>query len=418
MLRSSWSVTQRGAVGLCLLAVLACGGEPAPPAAAVAVAVLEREAVLGPFLAGHWRIPTAPQGATPAGFSEVDASLEPAICGACHPEQHAQWSRSLHASAHSPGLAGQLIEGALAEPAQVRSCLSCHAPLAEQQPFDATLRPNPGLDAGLRAQGLVCAACHVRAHRTFGPPRRSGAEAAPEPRPHGGFEARAEYLESRFCAECHQFFGDPGINGKPVENTYAEWLASPQAAAGRHCQDCHMPDRAHLWRGIHDPEMVRQAVDVELFEYDLSGPDLRAALVLRNRDVGHAFPTYVTPRVHLALWQVDAQGMELPGTRVESTIGREVDFDAGVELMDTRVLPGESVVLDYALPRAPRASVLVARVAVDPDFHYRRVFAALRESLRDPAARALIEEAGRQVAASDYVLTETRRPLSVEAGAP
>ena len=413
MLRTRWTVTRRG-VALSLLVVLGCGGEPAPPPAAA----LEREAVLGPFLAGHWRIPTAPQGAPPAGFSEAEASLEPAICGACHPEQHAQWSGSLHAAAHSPGLAGQLIEGALADPAQVRACQSCHAPLAEQQPFDAALRPNRGLDAGLRAQGLVCAGCHVRAHRHFGPPRRAGAAPAPEPRPHGGFEARAEYLESRFCAECHQFFNDVGINGKPVENTYAEWLASPQAAAGRQCQDCHMPDRAHLWRGIHDPEMVRQGVDVELFDYDLSGPELRAALVLRNRDVGHAFPTYVTPRVSLALWQADAGGAELAGTRVEGTIGREVDLAAGVELMDTRVLPGESVVLDYSAARAPRARALVARVVIDPDFHYRGVFAVLLGSLRDPVARELIEEASRRIAASDYVLTETRRPLSGEARVP
>ncbi|MES9944225.1 MAG: hypothetical protein ABW080_04625 [Candidatus Thiodiazotropha sp.] len=26
---------------------------------------------------------------------------------------------------------------------------------------------------------------------------------------------------------------------------------------GQTCQSCHMPDRAHLFHGIHDPDMVR-----------------------------------------------------------------------------------------------------------------------------------------------------------------
>ncbi len=390
-------------LGTALIALLAQGCDPRTAS--------ERDAVLGPFLAEHWRIPLAPQGEPPPGFTEVDASLEPAVCGACHPEQHAQWSGSLHASAYSPGLAGQLIEGNLAHPFQVRSCQSCHAPLAEQQPFDASLRPNPDFDAGLLAQGLVCAGCHVRSHRRFGPPRRTGAPPAPDPPAHGGFEARDEYLESRFCAECHQFFDDAGINGKPVENTYAEWLASPQADAGRQCQDCHMPDRAHLWRGIHDAEMVRQAVDAELVAYDLSGQPLRATLVVGNRDVGHAFPTYVTARVYLALFQVDGDDAEIEGTRVEATIARVLDLDNGIEIMDTRVLPGESVRLDYSVERAPGAVELVARVRVDPDYHYRGVFAALLTTLRDARARELIAEASRRISDSEYVLVETRRTL-------
>ncbi len=398
-----------------VLALAACRDErsndegPAPPG-------LERDAVLGPFLAAHWVLPAAPQGTPPGGFSIAEASLDPATCGACHPEQYAQWSGSLHAAAYSPGLAGQLIEGSLAHPLQVRSCQSCHAPLAEQQPFDAALRPNADLDAGLRAQGLICAGCHVRGYRTFGPPRRADAGPQADPLPHGGFEIRGEYLESRFCAECHQFFDDAGVNGKPVENTFREWARSPQAAAGRQCQDCHMPDRAHLWRGIHDREMVRQAVEIELFPADSGGDEVGASLVLRNRDVGHAFPTYITPRVFLEIYQADAEGAELPGTLVAGTIGRELDLARGEEIFDTRVLPGESVRLDYKLPRAAGARELVARVRVEPDYHYRGVFAQLLETLSDSRARELIGEAARRAAGSAYVLEEIRRPLAQGGG--
>jgi hypothetical protein len=391
--------------------VLASGGCEREAGPVGPAAESERERVLGPFLSEHWRLPVPPQGSAPPHFTEVDLSLEPAICGSCHNEQYAQWQTSLHAAAYSPGFAGQLIEGPLSEAFQVRSCQTCHAPLAEQQPYDASLQANPAHDPGLRSQGIVCAACHVRGRRTFGPPRRPDAPPVPEPVPHDGFEARTEYLESRFCAECHQFFDDAGVNGKPIENTFVEWQNSPQAAEGRACQDCHMPDRKHLWRGIHDPEMVRQAVDVDLVPLDLEGEVLRATLVLLNRDVGHAFPTYVTPRVFLSIYQVDAEGRELPGTRVEGTIGREVDFAAGVEKFDTRVLPRESVRLDYELPRASQARVLIGRVTVDPDYHYRGVFAALLDDLEDPGARAQIEEAARRAASSPYTLIEIERPL-------
>jgi len=369
----------------------------------------ERERVLGPFLSGHWQLPVAPQGAPPAGFSEPEASLDPALCGACHPLQHAQWRTSLHAAAFSPGLEGQLIEGQLAEPAQLVSCQTCHVPLAEQQPFTAALGPNPDFDPELRAAGLTCAGCHVRAHQRLGPVRRADYP-LPDPLPHGGFSERAEFSDSRFCAECHQFWDDAGINGKPVQNTYNEWRDSPQAAAGRQCQDCHMPDRSHTWRGIHDRDTVRAAIDVALLRDDT--PDLiRAELVVTNRDVGHAFPTYVTPRVEVALFQTDAAGRELEGTRLDAWIARVVDLAAGSELLDSRISPGESVKLEYAQSPVGAAAYLVGRVTVHPDYNYVLIYDALLASLRDPRARNLIQQAREQASGSPYVLEEIRVAL-------
>ena len=373
----------------------------------------EFERILGPFLAGHWVLPIAPQGPPPAGFSEPDASLEPAVCGSCHPKQYDEWRTSLHAAAFSPGFAGQLVEGPLAHPSEVRACQSCHAPLAEQQPYDSGLAPNPDLQPTLRAQGLVCASCHVRRHTRFGPPRRPEAPTVPEPVPHAGFETRIEFQESRFCVPCHQFVDDPGVNGKPIENTYTEWQNSPQAAEGRTCQSCHMPDRAHLWRGIHDREMVRRAVGIALAPLEDPDRGLPLSLVLANVDVGHAFPTYVTPRVFLSVWQVDAQGVELEGTRIEAVIGREVDFSTSPwrEVFDTRVMPGESVRLDYREPRHEEATAVVGRVDVAPDHHYREVFASLLATLTQHEARSQIERAHAMASESPYVLAELRREL-------
>ncbi len=45
-------------------------------------------------------------------------------------------------------------------------------------------------------------------------------------------------------------------------------------------------------------------------------------------------------------------------------IGREVDLSTMIELSDTRVLPGESVRLDYTLPRSERSVALLGRVTI------------------------------------------------------
>jgi hypothetical protein len=372
-----------------------------------------RAAVLGPFLAGFWQLPVPPQGPAPAGFAEAEASLDPAVCGACHAVQHREWGTSLHAGAWSPGFAGQLLEGALSAPAALRECQTCHAPLAEQQPVLASGEPQPGFDAALRRQGIVCAACHVRAHRRFGPPRRPELPPMAEVLPHAGFEARAEFTEARFCATCHQFFETAGPAGKPVQNTFAEWQASSHAAQGRTCQSCHMPDRAHTWRGIHDAPTVRAAIAVELTEVGEEDGFLRAVLSVANHGVGHAFPTYVTPRVFAAVWQVDAAGAELAGTRSEGVIGRDIDFAASPprERFDTRVMPGRSFALDYRHARDPRAAAVRARVTVDPGHHYRSVYRGLHGNLAHPEARALVREALRRTEAVAYVLAEAERAV-------
>jgi hypothetical protein len=399
-----------------LLASPVAAGETQGEAAAVpmqaAADAAERERILGPFLAEHWQLPVPAQGAAPEGWTTGEASLDPDDCRSCHPKQWEEWRSSLHAGAFSPGFAGQLIEGGLAAPAEVRNCQTCHNPLEEQQPFDASGSPSPIYDADLRAKGLVCAGCHVRAHRRLGPPRREGLPPLAGPQPHGGFEERPEWQEARFCAPCHQFFDDAGVAGKPLENTFTEWRESPQAAAGRSCQSCHMPDRAHLWRGIHDPDMVRAAVEVELLPAKSAPEEVRATLVVTNRDVGHAFPSYVTPRVWMEAWQADSDAREIDGTRMKAVIGREVDFSTWQEVFDTRLLPGESATLAYAGPRQPAARLLVARVTVDPDAHYRGVFAGLLPTLSDPEAKRLIGEALRRTETSRFVLAEARLPLA------
>src|SRR5687767_102998 len=86
----------------------------------------------GDFIDRHWRAPLAPQGAPPARYSEVEASLAPEACGTCHPVQLADWKTSLHAKSMGPGVTGQLADMLHADPSSAATCFRCHAPLAEQ----------------------------------------------------------------------------------------------------------------------------------------------------------------------------------------------------------------------------------------------------------------------------------------------
>lgn len=353
-------------------------------AALAAIAVAED---VEQFLSRHWRTPIAPQGPPPARFSELEASLHPESCGTCHPAQYTDWRGSWHAAAMGPGVRGQLVEMIASDPAQAVGCFACHAPLAEQVPLvrdGAGFRPNPAFDAALLDRGLACAGCHVRAHERFGPPRRAGSLQSPAPRetlPHDGATRTAAFLRSEFCRDCHQFTtGGLALNGTLLQNTYNEWKASRFGRAGVHCQDCHMPDRRHLWRGIHDPEMVRSGLTVSVSpETPRAGPGQTVSVTLRVQStrVGHAFPTYVTPRVLVRAELLDPAGVPVPGSRQERVIGREVTLDLSREVADTRLRPGQSASLVYRRRVARPGLTLRLSVIVEPDAFYTRFFETL-----------------------------------------
>ncbi|MDA8363683.1 MAG: multiheme c-type cytochrome, partial [Gammaproteobacteria bacterium] len=215
------------------------------------------------FLAHHWVYPLPPEGPPPKGYTALEGSLSPQSCGVCHQQQYEDWRTSLHSRTVGPGLLWQFP---LMNQQSANRCLRCHAPLAEQKALaamefhwpNAPSTPPPAyVGRQLFHQGLVCAACHVRQQHRFGPPPPPGMPPGNTPGlPHDGFTVSTAFQHSRFCATCHQSRpGGRGLDGKPFENTYAEWRASRFAREGVTCQSCHMPHRRHLWRGIHDPAM-------------------------------------------------------------------------------------------------------------------------------------------------------------------
>ncbi|TAN76305.1 MAG: hypothetical protein EPN20_02100 [Magnetospirillum sp.] len=359
----------------------------------------------------YWSRPLKAQGKAPAGWSELETSLAPQSCGACHPDKLAEWSGSLHAKALSPGLVGQLLTLSAED---TQDCLNCHAPLAEQAAaFEAARKKGKAhlpQAQGLAAAGNSCGGCHLRGHQRFGPPQRGTGALGPitGDLPHGGFTGSTHFQSPEFCGACHQFPADQAINGKPLENTVAEWRASPQAAQGQTCQSCHMPDRKHLWRGIHDPATTAAGLTPKV-----SADGAKARFEVTSTGVGHAFPTYVTPKVVLHAVLLDGAGKPRPGSEVTTVIERRVEFDGTDwrELSDTRLLPGQSAAVEIAWKDARRARVWLE---VRPDEFYHAVtYAQLRRDLpKGGAAARLIAEADSRTRDTIYSLfvTEIERP--------
>jgi hypothetical protein len=336
-------------------------------------------------------------------------------------QQWKDWKTSLHSRTMGPGTLWQFL---MMSQGQADTCMRCHAPLAEQKALMARERgwknapaspPPTYVPAGLHLDGLVCAACHVRRHARFGPPPRQPQPGAGAGLPHGGFSAQPAFEDSRFCATCHQFAADGArLNGKLLENTFEEWRSSAAAARGQTCQSCHMPDRRHLWRGIHDPDMVRRALRVSLRVRRVGG-EVRADADLVNVGAGHYFPTYIVPEVVATLELVDASGA-VRSVLARRVIARRADLQLTREISDTRIPPGSRARLEarfrLAAAEADGAHVRL-RIVVHPGEHYERLFRSLleRPDAIPQAALPLLREALAQLQSSSYELYRMRRRI-------
>jgi len=368
---------------------------------------------------GYWDDPNASEGKAPHAWSSLEADLRPEACAQCHKPQFDAWKNSLHAHAYSSGLVGQFPD---MEVEDANSCLQCHAPLAEQKYKDGKdmadsirlrLQHAEGFarDAKLtddafplRHAGVTCASCHVRGWQRFGPPPRSSSKASQaaghqDTPSHGGFTATRDFEQSQFCASCHQFPASMAINGKPLENTIQEWQASSFSRQGVTCQQCHMPDRRHEFRGIHDPEMVRKGLDFSLAEREGE-----AVLAITSTWIGHAFPTYVTPEVIVHAEAMDATGKSLQTWQWE--VVREVFYEDGwQERQDTRLMPGERREF-VASPMPATVTHIRYQVQVIPDRFYKGVYESLLEGVLDKVAGKHIHLALKHADSNDYVLYE------------
>ena len=374
------------------------------------------------FVDDHFRYPLPPMGEAPKSYKNAERSLSPERCGSCHPEQYKQWRTTLHAKAMSPGVYGQLVDMWKTNPQQAQSCYECHAPLAEQQkrakygadPL-ADWRNNPIHDQKLEMHGLACAACHVRKWRVYGPQKKEtpeGVDDTTRSGPHAGVERTSFFSRSEFCMGCHQHTF-PGPNGKSIQNTYNEWKNSLWGKEGVSCQSCHMPGRAHLWRGIHDKNMTQRAVQIDVTSgVETQGEIVTAEIKLTNTGAGHYFPTYITPSVDVISELQEKNGRTVAGSRQINVIGRKLSSDFSREIYDTRIPPHKSVTFQYRRARTRGAAKLRVRVHVRPDaFYYNFFIEFLENPTISSLSRKLITQARDMAASSSFDIYDEKFEL-------
>ncbi len=337
--------------------------------------------------------PIAPQGPPPASLAPAQASLHAEQCARCHAKQFREWQPSLHGAAASPGLLAQLDDGMSAS--EVASCQRCHAPLAEQR-----------TDLRLRAEGLQCAGCHVRGWRRHGPP---GVAPSLLPLPGYPLTTLGIYERGDFCMSCHQLPPRNALEGKPLLNTYKEWLEGPYMKRGIQCQHCHMPNREHRFLGVHDRATFRQGIALTASAHR-TGDAVSVVAELENIGAGHYLPTTPTPAVWLVIELVDARGRRIAGASARLRIGRELSFDgAWHERGDTRIPPGERAVMSRAWSGGRIGVAFAARITVEvvPDDFYEGFYATRLAGKLAPAQRVRYEQALERARGSHYV-AETR----------
>ncbi|MGH7771702.1 MAG: multiheme c-type cytochrome [Candidatus Binatia bacterium] len=383
------------------------------------------------FFKAYWQRPIPLQGLPPSSFTDKEASLRSEDCGSCHPQQYADWKESLHSKSMGPGVWGQIIDLTQSSPEEAILCMTCHAPLSEQIPLGAQKKngekriyeKNPHFDSKLQLEGITCAACHVRRHQRFGPLRAEGATSAQYPAGmpnHAGVQRTLHFDKAEFCKDCHQF--DPEntllVNGKPLQDTYREWKNSHWGKGEAGCQECHMPNRRHIWKGIHDAEWVEGGVQMETHIRQPAlhpGGTLEIEVQVANSAVGHKFPTYITPKVFVRAALLDNTGRTLPGTQQERIIGWDARFEEGKwkEYFDTRIPPGGKSQQTFRWTLPPKAKKIRTWVEVHPDHFYHVHFYPpyLKSQNLTQEGRKLIEKALDDSGRTPYILFEKIFPL-------
>ena len=228
-------------------------------------------------------------------------------CGTCHPRHYEEWSVSQHSYAQlSPVyMAFQNFVNAQVNGTNGDFCIRCHNQVGmnqEESPQISNLERHP-----TSREGITCVVCH-RVDKAYN--KASGRIALvegdllqPVYGPAGNAELKrvlensdeyrvvteadkpgrkihAEVVKftpissSTFCGTCHDV---TLLNGFRLEEAFSEYRASPAAAKGITCQDCHMGKVQGVPSGYHEgPAAVVGGVPTKsrkLTNHLMAGPD-------------------------------------------------------------------------------------------------------------------------------------------------
>jgi len=332
---------------------------------------------------------------------EILKTLRAEECGNCHTEFYKEWKTAMHSKAWTDPYfqADWLFDDTQ------QSCRLCHTPLDRQQPqkvlgyrdknkWQPILEENPDFDPVLQHQGVTCAVCHLREGKIIGV---LGNTNAPHPvkkiddpnqicmRCHVVVaESWGTFVKFPPCgtvAEIRKSSGSPADEGdlkilselltqeelqqySPVQTGKSgEIQVSDTQSLG--CVQCHMPAierplveggplraaRQHLWRGGHDPEMVKSAFTAKLsLETESDSDKQRVRFTIVNKGAAHYFPTG-TPDRHLTvkIRLLDKQDNVLE-ERKEILIRKVMWRPFIIDLWDTRLQRWKPRSWDMKLP--------------------------------------------------------------------
>jgi hypothetical protein len=338
------------------------------------------------------------------------AGLGAGECAVCHQDFYAEWRTTMHSQAWTD----PYFQTDWQFDRSQQICKNCHIPLDRQQEhlvlgfrdkdkWDPILAPNPDFDPKLQHEGVTCAACHLREGKIIGV---LGIEDAPHP-------VKKIDDPNTVCVRCHVVEGErwdtffrfppcgtvaeiqanpysrltPGdietlqdASGSPPEVPLAgatdlalpskhqrgesgEVVLSDKSALG--CVQCHMPlvqrplveggqvrpVRRHLWRGGHDPDMVKSGLEVQLEEAAGESPDSRRfVLTLTNVGAAHYLPTGTPDRfLSINFSLLDREGVVLKTQR--HTARRTVIWRPFiVDLWDTRLPRWQPRSYEFSVP--------------------------------------------------------------------
>lgn len=288
--------------------------------------------------------------------------LEPQMCGACHPQQHAQWQHSLHALAHTDPIYDRyFIKASQESGGELETyCASCHTPIAVLNGTIPFPEPPSGpedtvLASKVEMAGVSCDFCHsIEGYTELGNANyvvdRSNTKRGPyEDADAQGFHESAFsplHRSAEFCAICHVV--DHPVNGIHLEMTYQEYLESGYPEEGIICHDCHMnrnlgdephrlpgkasvlgPERDHVADhyfvgpnivfadapGAEDLKelslaLLRKAASLEVTGATYADGRISVNVDVTNKGAGHSIPSGITElrQVWLEVVVTDADG--------------------------------------------------------------------------------------------------------------
>ena len=291
-------------------------------------------------------------GADNTTYRPVPASA----CSGCHTEQYIQWRSSNHSrAAINPRLLDLYSGDGFDTPTSGEGyvfttshdsddtglCAVCHAPNENPSDPGGVKLNEVSSSAGL--EGVTCTSCHQlhtvegdtqaihllgNSEYRFPQASRAGGDATHEhvwgPLGDVSFNRmRAawypKFSSAELCASCHEYVNPD--TGAPGQTTFSEWQASPAAANGVQCQDCHMPvaDSAgsiavgigaaptrpaeqrhdHSFPGVYSGAFG-QPVEVRL-SFETATPYLVVTSEVESLITGHGWPTGVDERNALVL---------------------------------------------------------------------------------------------------------------------